>query len=54
MAGMERDEVIKLVRDHLSAELEVAPERIQPETRLVMVSIELVMSLGEFATLVSE
>ena len=33
MAAMERDEVMKLVRDHLSTELEVAPERIQPETR---------------------
>jgi acyl carrier protein len=33
MAGMERDEVTKLVRDHLSAELEVVPERIQPQTR---------------------
>ena len=30
---MERDEVMKLVRDHLSTELEVEPERIQPETR---------------------
>jgi acyl carrier protein len=33
MAGMERDEVMQLVRDHLSTELEVVPERIQPETR---------------------
>jgi acyl carrier protein len=33
MAGMERDEVIKLVRDHLSTELEVVPERIQLTTR---------------------
>ena len=33
MAAMERDEVMKLVRDHLSTELEVAPEKIQPETR---------------------
>jgi acyl carrier protein len=33
MAAMERDEVMKLVRDHLSTELEVEPERIQPETR---------------------
>jgi acyl carrier protein len=33
MAAMERDEVMKLVRDHLSTELEVAPERIQIETR---------------------
>jgi acyl carrier protein len=30
---MERDEVMKLVRDHLSTELEVEPERIQPETK---------------------
>jgi acyl carrier protein len=30
---MERDEVMQLVRDHLSTELEVAPERIQLETR---------------------
>jgi acyl carrier protein len=33
MRAMERDEVMKLVRDHLSTELEIAPERIQPETR---------------------
>ena len=33
MAPMERDEVMKLVRDHLSTELEVAAEKIQPETR---------------------
>ena len=33
MAAMERDEVMKLVRDHLSTELEVEPARIQPETR---------------------
>jgi acyl carrier protein len=33
MAEMERDEVMKLVRDHLSTELEVPPDRIQPETR---------------------
>ena len=33
MAEMERDEVMKLVREHLSTELEVAPDRIQPETR---------------------
>jgi acyl carrier protein len=33
MAAMERDEVMKLVRDHLSTELEVAPEKIQLETR---------------------
>ena len=30
---MEREEVMTLVRDHLSTELEVAPEKIQPETR---------------------
>jgi acyl carrier protein len=30
---MEREEVMELVRTHLSTELEVAPERIQPETR---------------------
>ena len=33
MAGMERDEVMKLVRDHLVTELEVGPEKIKPETR---------------------
>jgi acyl carrier protein len=33
MGGMEREEVLKLVRDHLSTELEVSPEKIQPETR---------------------
>jgi acyl carrier protein len=33
MAEMEREEVMKLVRDHLSTELEVDPGRIQPETR---------------------
>src|SRR5690349_16329758 len=33
MAAMEGDEVMKLVRDHLSTELEVSPERIRPETR---------------------
>ena len=33
MAGMERDEVMQLIRDHLSTELEVVSERIQPETR---------------------
>jgi acyl carrier protein len=33
MAGMEREQVMQLVRDHLSTELEVAPEKIQPETR---------------------
>jgi acyl carrier protein len=31
--GMEREEVMTLVRTHLSTELEVAPEKIQPETR---------------------
>jgi acyl carrier protein len=30
---MDRDEVLKLVRDHLVAELEVAPEKVTPETR---------------------
>lgn len=33
MGAMDRDEVMKLVRDHLVAELEVAPDRITPETR---------------------
>jgi acyl carrier protein len=33
MAEMERDEVMKLVRDHLATELEVSPDRIQPATR---------------------
>jgi acyl carrier protein len=33
MPGMEREEVMTLVRTHLSTELEVAPEKIQPETR---------------------
>jgi acyl carrier protein len=33
MAAMERDEVLKLVRQHLATELEVSPERIQLETR---------------------
>jgi acyl carrier protein len=33
MPGMDREEVLKLVRDHLSTELEVSPEKIQPETR---------------------
>jgi acyl carrier protein len=31
---MDRDEVLKLVRDHLVAELEVAPDKVTPETRL--------------------
>jgi len=30
---MEREEVMTLVRTHLSTELEVAPEKIKPETR---------------------
>jgi acyl carrier protein len=30
---MEREEVMTLVRSHLSNELEVAQEKIQPETR---------------------
>jgi acyl carrier protein len=33
MAAMEREEVMQLVRDHLSTELEVSPEKIQFETR---------------------
>ena len=33
MAAMDRDEVMKLVREHLVTELEVAPEKIKPETR---------------------
>jgi acyl carrier protein len=33
MGAMESDEVMKLVRDHLSAELEVSPDRIQADTR---------------------
>jgi acyl carrier protein len=33
MGRMDRDEVMNLVRDHLVAELEVAPDRITPETR---------------------
>jgi acyl carrier protein len=33
MGAMEREEVMKLVRDHLSTELEVSPDRIQPDTR---------------------
>jgi acyl carrier protein len=33
MAGMEREKVMKLVRDHLSTELEVSPEKIQLDTR---------------------
>ena len=30
---MDRDEVTKLVRDHLVAELEVDPDKVKPETR---------------------
>jgi acyl carrier protein len=30
---MEREEVMTLVREHLSTELEVASDRIQPDTR---------------------
>jgi len=30
---MDRDQVLKLVRDHLAAELEVPPEKVMPETR---------------------
>jgi len=30
---MEREEVMTLVREHLSTELEVSPERIRPETK---------------------
>lgn len=30
---MDRDQVMSLVRRHLSEELEVDPDRIQPETR---------------------
>jgi len=30
---MQREEVMTLVRTHLSTELEVAPEKIQPDTR---------------------
>jgi len=33
MGGMDREEVMTLVREHLSTELEVAPDRIRPETR---------------------
>ena len=33
MAAMDREEVMTLVSDHLVTELEVAPERIKPETR---------------------
>ncbi len=33
MPRMDREEVMTLVRDHLVTELEVAPEKILPETR---------------------
>jgi acyl carrier protein len=33
MPAVERDEVMRLVREHLSTELEVEPDLIQPETR---------------------
>lgn len=33
MTAMDREEVMTLVRDHLVTELEVAPDRITPETR---------------------
>ena len=33
MSGMERDEVMGLVRDHLVTELSVSADRIAPETR---------------------
>ena len=33
MGVMDREEVMQLVRGHLSTELEVEPARIQPETR---------------------
>jgi acyl carrier protein len=33
MPGMERDEVMTMVRDHLVTELEVDADRIKPETR---------------------
>jgi acyl carrier protein len=33
MGVMEREEVMQLVREHLSTELEVEAARIQPETR---------------------
>jgi len=33
MAAMKREEVMKLVRDHLVAELGVSAEEIAPETR---------------------
>ncbi|MCE3265322.1 MAG: acpP [Solirubrobacterales bacterium] len=33
MAGMERDQVMTLIREHLVTELEVEPDRIKPETK---------------------
>ena len=39
MARMERDEVMKLVRDHLSTELEVAARRSSRETRFRRISM---------------
>jgi acyl carrier protein len=33
MAAMDREEVMKLVREHLVTELEVGAEQIKPETR---------------------
>lgn len=33
MGAMDRDEVMRLVREHLVSELEVSPDRITPETR---------------------
>jgi acyl carrier protein len=33
MTGMDRDQVMQLVRDHLATELELSPDRIQSETR---------------------
>jgi acyl carrier protein len=33
MGAMDRDEVMKMVRDHLVTELQVAPDAISPETR---------------------
>ena len=51
---MEREEVMTLVRNHLSTELEVAPEKIQAETRFredldadSLALIELVEALEE-------
>jgi len=33
MTGMEREQVMQLVREHLVTELQVSPDRIAPETR---------------------